>query len=76
MGQEEKQEASLEETFQELEEIIEKMQSREVTLEDTFTLYEQGIRKLKFCNQKIDAVEKKMLLLNEEGELEPFENIE
>ena len=76
MGQEEKQEQSLEEAFQELEEIIERMQSREVTLEDSFALYEQGIRKLRFCNQKIDGVEKKMLLLNEEGELEPFENTE
>lgn len=66
------QEPSLEETFQEIETIIEKMQSREVTLEDSFTLYEQGIRKLKLCNEKIDNVEKKMLLLNEQGELEPF----
>ena len=55
-------EQSLEEAFQELEEMIEKMQQRDVTLEETFALYEQGIRKLKFCNQKIDRVEKKMLL--------------
>ncbi len=66
-------EQSLEEAFQELEEMIEKMQQRDVTLEETFALYEQGIRKLKFCNQKIDRVEKKMLLLNQQGELEPFE---
>ena len=76
MGQTERQEPSLEETFQELEEIIEKMQSREITLEESFRLYEQGIRKLKFCNQKIDHVEKKMLLLNEQGDLEPFEKQE
>ncbi len=68
-----KQEVSLEETFQELETIIEKMQDREVTLEDSFSLYEQGIRKLKYCNEKIDSVEKKMLLLNEQGELEAFD---
>ena len=66
-------EQSLEEAFQELEEMIEKMQQRDVTLDETFALYEQGIRKLKFCNQKIDRVEKKMLLLNGQGELEPFE---
>lgn len=65
-------EQSLEEAFQELEEMIEKMQQRDVTLEETFALYEQGILKLKFCNQKIDRVEKKMLLLNEQGELEPL----
>ncbi|MEY8235882.1 exodeoxyribonuclease VII small subunit [Lachnospiraceae bacterium 66-29] len=73
--QEQKQkEQSLEEAFQELEAIIEKMQNREVTLEESFSLYEQGIHKLKFCNEKIDRVEKQMLTLNQEGELEIFEN--
>ncbi len=66
-------EPSLEETFQELSAIIEKMQEREVTLEESFSLYEQGIRKIKFCNEKIDSVEKKMLLLNQQGELEAFD---
>ena len=67
------QELSLEELFQELEGIIEKMQDRDVTLEDSFSLYEKGVRKLKSCNEKIDKVEKKMLLLNQQGGLEPFE---
>ena len=72
--QEKEQESqSLEERFRELEELIENMQRREVTLEETFALYEKGIRKLKSCNEKIDSVEKKMLLLNGQGELEPFE---
>ena len=70
---EKEQEQSLEEAFQELEGLIERMQQREVTLEETFALYEQGIQKLRFCSQKIDKVEKKMLLLNEQGELEPLE---
>ena len=73
MGKGEQQEASLEETFQELSSIIEKKQERDVTLEESFSLYEQGIRKLKLCNEKIDSVEKKMLLLNQQGELEAFD---
>lgn len=64
---------TLEEIFQELEGIIEKMQQREVSLEDSFCLYEQGIQKLKQCNDKIDYVEKQMLLLNGQGELEPLD---
>ncbi len=36
MSRTEKKETSLEETFQELEQIIEKMQDREVTLEESF----------------------------------------
>lgn len=66
-------EQSLEEIFKEMEEIIEKMQQREVSLEDSFRLYEQGIQKLKQCNDKIDYVEKQMLLLNGQGQLEPLD---
>ncbi len=66
------QEQTLEEIFQEMETIIEKMQQREVSLEDSFQLYEQGIQKLKKCSDKIDYVEKQMLLLNEQGQLEPL----
>ncbi|MEG0962023.1 MAG: exodeoxyribonuclease VII small subunit [Lachnospiraceae bacterium] len=70
MGEQEK---SLEETFQEIETIIGKMQQREVSLEDSFSLYEQGIKKLKLCNEKINTVEKKMLLLNGQGDLVPLD---
>ncbi len=75
MGKPEQKEPSLEETFQELETIIEKMQNRDVTLEESFSLYEQGIHRLKLCNEKIDHVEKQMLKLNQQGELEIFEKI-
>ncbi len=67
------QEQTLEEIFLELENIIEKMQQRDVSLEDSFQLYEQGIQKLRQCNDKIDYVEKQMLLLNGQGELEPLD---
>lgn len=69
----EERETSLEELFQEMDGIIDKMQLREVSLEESFLLYEQGIKKLKLCNDKIDMVEKKMLLLNEQGQLEPLD---
>lgn len=65
-------ELTLEENFSKLEEIIAKMQERDVTLEESFSLYEQGMKTLKNCNKKIDAVEKKMLKMNEQGELEEF----
>lgn len=76
MEQPENKEPSLEEIFQELDQIIHKMQDREATLEDSFALYEQGIQKLKVCSQKIDTVEKKMLLLTPQGSLEPFGELE
>ena len=35
-------------------------------------MYHQGVKLLQECNQKIDTVEKKMLLLDEEGEVHEF----
>ena len=34
--------------------------------------YQEGIELIKFCNQQIDTVEKKILVLNEEGEADEF----
>ena len=63
---------SLEETFAEIETIIEKLESGELDLDESFAFYETGMKKLKHCNEEIDRVEKKMLCLNEQGELEEF----
>lgn len=65
--------SSLEELMTEIEDILEKMDEKEISLEDSFLLYEEGMKKLKLCNDKIDQVEKKMLVINEEGNLEGFE---
>ena len=39
-----------------------------MSLEDSFQLYNKGMELLKICNDKIDTVEKKMLILDENGE--------
>lgn len=70
MSEEKKQ--NLEETFAEIETIIENLESGELDLDESFALYETGMKKLKHCNEEIDRVEKKMLCLNEQGELEEF----
>lgn len=64
---------SLEQNFQDLEEIIAKMEDRDVTLEDAFFLYERGMKKIKECNEQLDLVEKKMLVITAEGQEIPFE---
>ena len=51
---------------------IKKMEEGEISLEESFQLYHQGMDMLKACNSKIDKVEKKMLLLDEEGEEHEF----
>ena len=37
-------------------------------MEDSFKLYHQGMELLKICNDKIDTVEKKMMVLDDSGE--------
>ena len=55
-----------------VEEIIRQMEESEVSLETSFQLYQQGVEKLKTCNMMLDEVEKKMLVLNQNGELSEF----
>ncbi|EET58502.1 exodeoxyribonuclease VII, small subunit [Marvinbryantia formatexigens DSM 14469] len=69
---EEKQEMTLEETFAKLDELLTALESRDITLEESFRNYQQGMELLKKCNEKIDRVEKKMQLINEEGEISDF----
>lgn len=64
--------AGLEQMFSELENVIEKMENPEVTLEQSFDLYHKGVELLKKCNKIIDTVEKKVLLLDEDGETHEF----
>ncbi|WP_077609431.1 exodeoxyribonuclease VII small subunit [Clostridium sp. Marseille-P2415] len=63
-----KKEKNIEETFGELEEIIRKLESGESSLEESFQYYEAGIKLVKSCNEKIDKVEKRIIVLEENGE--------
>ena len=68
----EKKKENLEEMFKDLEELIGKMENEEITLEQTFDLYNNGMEVLKKCNLSIDEVEKKVLVLDENGETDEF----
>ena len=68
----EKKEKTLEESFRELDKLIEAMEEREISLEDSFAKYKEGMELLKICNQKIDRVEKQMLVINDRGETDEF----
>ena len=48
---------SLEEAFEELDALIEKMETSSLPLEETFRLYKHGLSLVEFCNQKIEKVE-------------------
>lgn len=70
MAKKQAEKLSLEETLGKLEETIAKLQSEEVSLEESFNLYKEGMDYVKFCSETIDQVEKKVLILNQEGKLD------
>ena len=65
-------EIGLEEAFGMLDGIIRRLEEEEISLEDSFDAYKKGMDLLKICNDKIDQVEKKVLVLNGEGGLDEF----
>ncbi len=66
------QEETLEEVFAQLDDLAEKLEDKGTSLEDSFNLYKQGMELLKFCSDKLDTVEKKMLQMNEDGTFSEF----
>ena len=64
----EEKEKNLEESLEELNDIVKRLEGEELTLEDSFQLYNDGMKLLKKCNDSIDRVEKQLIVLNEEME--------
>lgn len=67
-GTEEKK--TLEEKLSELDNTIEQLGNKDITLEQSFELYKTGMELLKECNDDVDTIEKKVLVLKENGELD------
>ncbi len=54
---------SIEEIFEELDQIMEKMEAPDTSLEDSFASYEEGMKLIRACGEKIDKVEKEIIVL-------------
>lgn len=65
-------EPSLEEMFTQMETILGELEKGDVRLEESFRLYNEGMQLLKKCSETIDTVEKKVLVLEENGETHEF----
>ena len=65
-------ELTLEQMFEKLEESIERLEQEDISLEDSFKIYREGMKLIQTCNEKIDKVEKEVLKLSENGELDEF----
>lgn len=64
---------TLEQSFEKLEQIIRNLENGDVSLEDSFKLYNEGMKLIQNCNQQLDKVEKKIVVLNQkEGDEDEF----
>lgn len=71
---------TFEESMKELEEVVTKLESGDVTLDESLKLFEKGIKLSGSCQKKLDEAERrvKILTANSSGEMteEDFEAAE
>lgn len=63
---------TIEETFEELEGILEMLEGEESSLEESFRYFERGMKLVKSCAAQIDKVEKQIIVLREDEEDDGF----
>ncbi|HEX9144578.1 MAG TPA: exodeoxyribonuclease VII small subunit [Candidatus Binatia bacterium] len=65
-------EKKFEVALEELEKVVEQLESGDLSLEDALAAFEKGVGLVKYCNQKLTDVEKKIELLvrDKEGKLQ------
>jgi exodeoxyribonuclease VII small subunit len=65
-------EKKFEVALEELEGVVEQLESGDLSLEDSLAAFEKGVGLVKYCNQKLTDVEKKIELLvrDKEGKLQ------
>ena len=57
---------TLEIAFAELDDLIQQMENKETSLEESFKLYTAGMKLIKYCNDSLDKVEKKLIEVSDE----------
>lgn len=71
MDKEKMENMNIEEAFESIENVLEKLRAEDVSLEESFAYYKDGMELLKTVSDKIDRVEKQVQVL-EEGNLNEF----
>jgi exodeoxyribonuclease VII small subunit len=65
--------------LEDLEQVVEQLESGELSLEDSLAAFEKGVGLVKYCNQKLNEVERKIELLvkDKDGrlQLKSFEDV-
>ncbi|MGN0242500.1 MAG: exodeoxyribonuclease VII small subunit [Lachnospiraceae bacterium] len=68
MATRKKETETIEKTFEQIEEIIGKLEAEETTLLDAVALYGDGVKLVKHCEEMLDQVEKQIIILEEGSE--------
>lgn len=66
--------ASYAEAVQELEQLITGLESGQLPLEDLLGQYQRGADLLRFCRERLQAVEDQVKVLDESGAIEPLDS--
>jgi exodeoxyribonuclease VII small subunit len=69
-------EKKFEDAMKELEDIVKRLESGDLSLEESIKLFEKGMALSKYCSDKLEEAEKKVsLLVKDEGGIktEPFD---
>ena len=56
---------SIEKAFEELDEILERLDDPKLSLSDSMEYYKKGVKLLEKCNQTLDKTEKEIIVLQE-----------
>lgn len=67
-----KKDKKFEDALEELEKVVERLESGELSLEDSLAAFEEGVKLVRLCNEKLTEVERKIELLvkDKEGKLQ------
>jgi len=60
-------EKKFEEAMGRLEEIVEKLESGDLSLEDSLKMFEEGMKLIRFCSEKLEEAEQKVTMLVKES---------
>jgi exodeoxyribonuclease VII small subunit len=74
-----KKKQTFEESIQRLEEIVERLETEEISLDEAVAYYKEGLTLSAFCKDKLAVAEGEILLLRKEAGLwqeEPFQTEE
>jgi exodeoxyribonuclease VII small subunit len=63
MAKKDQADKQFESALEELESVVEQLESGDLSLEDSLAAFEKGVGLVKYCNQKLSEVEKKVELL-------------